>query len=204
VYIAAILVSVIFYFAGIWSPSMAADQTHPLKIGFVCVGPVNDYGWNQAHNQARLYLEKQLPGQVQTTLAEKISEGSEAERVMERMIAQGNRLIFSTSYGYMEPMLRVAARHPDIIFMQMNRLQTTKNVGTYSQMQYQPMYLAGMVAGHMTKTNKLGFVSAHPVPPMVQSINSFTLGARSVNPKAQTRVVWTNSWSDQMLEAEAA
>ncbi len=174
-----------------------------LKVGFLCVGPITDWGFNYAHNQGRLLLEKQSRGLVQTTIAEKIPESAEAERVLEKMIAQGNKLIFTTSYGFLEPALRVAQRHPDVTFMQINRFQTAKNLGSYFSHQYQPMYLAGLVAGRMTKTNKLGFVAAHPVPPLVQAINSFTLGARSVNPKAETKVVFINNWSDAPLETEA-
>lgn len=181
----------------------AEGPTRPLKVGFLAVGPVSDMGFNYANNQGRLFLEKELRGQVQTKIAEKIPESAEAERVLEKMIAQGSKLIFTVSYGFLEPALRVAARHPDVTFMQINRFQTAKNLGTFFSHQYQPMYLAGMVAGHMTKRNKLGFIGPHPVPPLIQAINSFTLGARSVNPKAQTQVVFINSWSDPALEAEA-
>ncbi|MBY0360249.1 MAG: BMP family ABC transporter substrate-binding protein [Candidatus Obscuribacterales bacterium] len=174
-----------------------------LKAGFLCVGPTSDWGWNYAHNNGRMQLEKRLAGQVQTTIAEKIPESAEAERVLEKMIAQGNKLIFTTSYGYLEPALRVAKRHPDVVFMQVNRFETAKNLGTYFSHQYQPMYLAGIAAGRMSKSNKLGFIAAHPVPPLLQAINAFTLGARSVNNKIQTKVVFINSWSDPGLEAEA-
>ncbi len=180
-----------------------AKEHEQLKVGFLCVGSITDYGFNYAHNQGRQFLEKQSHGSVQTTIAEKIPESAEAERVLEKMIAQGNKLIFTTSYGFLEPALRVAQRHPEVTFMQINRFQTRKNLGTYFSLQYQPMYLAGMVAGRMTKSNKLGFVAAHPVPPLVQAINSFTLGARSVNPKVETHVVFINNWSDAPLESEA-
>src|SRR3990167_7091629 len=123
---------------------------------------------------------------------------------MEKLIAQGNRLIFSTSYGYLEPAERVARRHPDVIFMQTWRPSRLKNVGCYITYQYEPFYAVGVVAGKMTKKNSIGFVCAHPVPILLQDINAFTLGARSVNPKAKVHVVWTNSWSDPPTEAEAA
>lgn len=173
-----------------------------LKVGFLCVGPISDWGWNYAHNRGRLNLEANMPN-LKTTLAEKIPESAEAERVLEKMIAQGNKLIFTTSYGFLEPALRVAGRHPDVVFMQVNRTNTAKNLGTYFSQLYQPFYLSGIVAGSMTKSNKLGFVAAHPVPPILQVINAFTLGARSVNPKVTTRVIWVNSWSDPPTEAEA-
>lgn len=185
------------------SKAHAAGDDGILKVGFLCVGPVTDWGWNYAHNKGKLYLEKQSAGQVKATIAEKIPESAEAERVMEKMIAQGSKLIFTTSYGFLEPALRVAKRHPEVKFMQVNRFQTAANLGTYFSHQYQPMYLTGLTAGRMTKSNKLGFIAAHPVPPLLQAINAFTLGARSVNPKAETHVVFINSWSDPALEAEA-
>ncbi len=182
---------------------LAKDSELPFKVGFITVGPVTDNGFNFAHNKARLYLEKEMPGQIQTTIVEKVPESAECERVLERLIGQGNKLIFTTSYGFLEPALRVASRHPDVDFMQINRFQTAPNLSTYFSHQYQPMYFAGMVAGHMTKTNKLGFVGAHPVPPLLQAVNAFTMGARSVNPKVTTQVIWINNWTDPALEADA-
>jgi len=184
-------------------PSSAQSNNQPFKVGFLCVGPVTDFGWNYSTNQGRLYLESHMPGQVQTTFAERIPESAEAERVLEKMIAQGAKLIFTASYGYLEPALRVAARHPDVIFMQVNRFVNAKNLGTYTTDQYQAMYLSGIVAGHMTKTNKLGFIAAHPIPHILHEINAFELGAKSVNPKAETSVIFINNWSDPPLEAEA-
>lgn len=175
----------------------------PLKVGFLCVGPATDWGFNYAHNQGRLYLVKSSEGKVQTTMAEKVPESAEAERVLEKLVASGHKLIFTTSYGYLEPAMRVAKRHPDCTFMQINRFKTAKNIGTYFSQQYQPMYLAGMAAGRMTKSHKLGFIAAHPVPPLLQAINAFTMGARSVDPQARTRVIFINSWSDAPLEAES-
>lgn len=174
-----------------------------MKVGFLLVGPASDGGWNTSHSLGRQYLNKTLAGQVETTMAESVPENADAERLIEKMIAQGNKLIFATSFGYLESVLKVAPRHPDVIFMHMSRSKIGKNFGDYRPLQYQAMYLAGMTAGRVTKTNKLGFIVPHPIPPFLQSINAFTLGARSVNPKVEIRVVWTNSWSDQVLEAEA-
>lgn len=187
------------------SPVCRAENagSAPLKVGFLLVGPVSDRGFNYSHNRGRLYVDKESHGQMQTTMVESVPENAEAERVLERMIAQGNKLIFTPSYGFLEPALRVAARHPDVTFMQINRLQDAKNMSTYFSLQEQPMYLAGMVAGHMTKSNKLGFVGANPVPALISIINAFQLGAHSVNPQAQTYVTWINKWSDPPLEAEA-
>jgi basic membrane protein A len=184
----------------------AEVSNQPLKVGFIMVESVADYGWNYAHNQGRLYLESHMPGQVKTTFAENVPESSEVERVMEKMIAQGNKLIFATSYGYLEPALRVAARHPDVIIMECGRFnsQPIKNIGTYATTYYDPMYAVGIVAGRMTKKNEIGYVGGHPVPPLILNLNAFTLGAQSVNPKVKVHVVWTNSWHDPPTEAEAA
>jgi basic membrane lipoprotein Med (substrate-binding protein (PBP1-ABC) superfamily) len=176
----------------------------PLKIGFLFVGPISDWGWSYAQNEGRLFVDSALRGKVESTSAENVPEGADAERVMEKMIAQGAKLIFATSYAYLEPVLRVAARHPDVKFMQLSRFETRPNLGTYFYLQFQPMYVAGVVAGRMTKTNKIGFVGSHPIPPIVQTINAFALGVQSVNPKARVKVVWTNTWVDPALESEAA
>lgn len=181
----------------------AENQAQPLKVGFVMVGPESDYGYNYSHNQGRLYMQSHVPN-VQTTVVASIPENAEAERVMEKLIAQGNHLIFSTSYGYLESAERVAKRHPNVTIMQTWRPSQLKNMGCYAAYQFEPLYAVGVVAGKMTRKNNIGFVCAHPVPVLVQNINSFTLGARSVNPKVKVRVVWTNSWSDPPVEAEAA
>jgi len=181
-------------------------ELKPLKVGFILVGSHLDYGWNYAHDQGRLYLEKHMSGQVQTTLVENVPESADVERVMEKMIAQGNKVIFATSYGYLEPALRVAGRHPEIIIMHAGRSNQhpMKNVGTYFATQHDPNYAAGIVAGRMTKKNEIGYVGAHPVPPLLVSLNAFTLGAHSVNAKVKVHMVWTNTWHDPVLEAETA
>jgi basic membrane protein A len=182
--------------------SAAQSDAGTFKVGFVCSGALSDRGWNYAQKLGADYLETKMPN-VKAILAENIPESAESERVLEKMIAQGCKLVFTTSYGFLDPALRVAARHPDVVFMQINRDITAKNLGTYFSWQYQPLYIAGVVAGHMTKTNKLGFIASHPVPVLLQAINAFTMGARSVNPKAVAKVVWINSWSDPPAEVEA-
>jgi len=186
---------------------VARAQTNtsvPLKVGFLFVGPISDWGWSYAQNQGRLFVESTLGNKVQTIFAENIPENSEAERIMEKMIAQGAKVIFATSYAYLEPLLRVAARHPDVKFMQQSRFETRSNVGTFFNFHYQVMYIFGTVAGQMTKTSKVGFIAARPCPPLLQAINSFALGVHAVNPKAQVKLVWTNNWIDPPTEAEAA
>lgn len=180
------------------------EELKPIKVGFIMVGPLKDSGWDEAHNDGRLYVKNALSNLVETTVSENVPETSEAERVMEKMIAQGSKLIFATSYGYMEPVLHVAARHPKVVFMQINRSGTAKNLGTYAASIDQPMYLTGVVAGRLTKTNRFGFVAGQPIPVVMQEINAFALGARSVNPKATVSVVWINSWNDPAAESEAA
>ncbi len=189
-------------FAGLANQAVA---TTPLKVGFLMGGPVTDFGWNQAHNDGRIYLEKHMAGTVQTIFAERIPENSEAGRVMEKMIAQGAKVIFATTYGYLDPMLKVAARHPDVTFMQINRYSEEKrpNIGAYYPYYFEPLYSAGIVAGRMTKSNKLGFIVGHAVPNVLAGVNAFTLGARSVNPLVKVNLVCTNSWNDPAMEAEA-
>jgi basic membrane protein A and related proteins len=186
--------------------NLAATGTNPLKVGFITTGSINDFGYNYAHNQGRLYLQSALPNQVETSIVENIPENAEVERVMEKMVAQGTQLIFSTSYGFFDPALRVVARHPNVSILQCGREspKPIKNFATYNARAFEPMYVAGVVAGQVTKTNNMGFIGAHPMPVILQEINAFTLGARSVNPKVKVRVVWTNSWCDPPSEAEAA
>ncbi len=185
----------------------AESQTNPqpLKVGFVLCGPITDNGWNQSHNDGRLYLEKTMGSKVQTIFAESVPENSEAGRVIEKMIAQGVKIIFTTSYGFFEPALQAAARHPDVVFMQINRYSEQKraNVGVYFPYYFEPMYAAGVVAGKMTKTNKIGFIVGHAVSNVLAVVNSFTLGAQSVNPKVKVHLVCTNSWNDPVTESEA-
>jgi len=183
-----------------------SENEAPLKVGFIMVGPVNDYGWNQAHYQGCEYLGKTLKGKVETTYVEKIPESSDVERVLEKMISQGAKLIFATSYGYLEPAIRVASKHPEVIIMHCgnrSRLQKIANVGTYFGSQYEAAYVVGTVAGRMTKNNNIGCVEPHPVPQILEKLNSFMLGVHSVNPAAKVHIVWINNWTDPPTEAEA-
>ena len=183
----------------------SATVSVPLKIGFVLCGPITDYGWNQAHNDGRLFLERTMNGKVQTIFAESVPENSDAGRVMEKMIAQGAKVIFATSYGYLDSALQVAARHPDVKFMQINRYSEQKraNIGVYFPYYFETLYVNGIVAGRMTKSNKLGFLVGHAVPNVLAAVNAFELGAQSVNPQAKVRLVCTNSWNDSVTESES-
>jgi basic membrane protein A len=187
------------------APSGAQKQnSKPLKISFIMAGPLKHSGWDDAHNAARLFVQSSLGNQIETKVADSVPETPEAEKVMEKMIAQGSKLIFATSSGFTDSVTHVASRHPDVVFEQLNRYGTTKNIGAYAARIDQPLYIAGLVAGRATRTNKLGFVAAKPTPQVIQAINAYTLGARSVNPNVIVSVVWINSWSNAAAEAKAA
>lgn len=182
----------------------AKKAPEPMKVGFVYVSPVGDAGWTQQHNFGRLQLEKALAGKVTTAFVEKVPEGADAERVIRDLAAQGNKLIFTTSFGFMNPTLKVAEEFPNSMFEHATGYKTSKNMAAYNARFYEGRYLGGMVAGKSTKTNTLGYVAAFPIPEVLQGINAYTLGARSVNPKVQVRVIWVNSWYDPGKERDAA
>ena len=182
----------------------AAAKAEPLKIAFAYVGPVGDGGWTFAHDNGRKEIEKAFGDKVVTSFVEKVPESADAERVIRDMAAQGNKLIFGTTFGYMEPMLKVAADHKDIKFEHATGYKTAENMRTYDSRTYEGAYMAGVIAGKMTKTNTLGVVASIPIPEVVRNINSFTLGAQSVNPKIKTKVVWVNEWFNPPKETEAA
>ncbi len=172
------------------------------KVGFIYVGPRNDYGYNYAQDQGRLYLEQNTPG-VETVSFENIPENADVERVMERMIRSGVTIVFPTSYGYLDSALKVAGRHPDVVFMHSGGFKLAPNLGTYFAGIDEAMYLGGITAGAATESGKLGFIAAHPIPQVLRNINAFTRGAQSVNPDVTTTVVWTGTWSDPAKESEA-
>ncbi|MDX9844371.1 MAG: BMP family ABC transporter substrate-binding protein [Aquabacterium sp.] len=182
----------------------AASAAEPLQIAFAYVGPVGDAGWTYAHNEGRLAVEKEFGDKVKTSIVEKVPEGPEAERVIRDLVGQGAKLVFGTTFGYMEPMLKVAADHPDVKFEHATGYKTAANMRTYDARTYEGAYMAGVIAGSMTKTNTLGVVGSIPIPEVIRNINSFTLGAQSVNPKIKTKVVWVNAWFDPPKETEGA
>jgi basic membrane protein A and related proteins len=181
-----------------------APKAEPLKVGFVYVSPVGDAGWTSQHNAGRLAMEKALGDKVKTSFVEKVPEGADAERVIRDLAQQGNTLIFTTSFGFMNPTIKVAEEFPNTKFEHATGYKTAPNVNIYNARFYEGRYLAGMVAGGMSKSGTLGYVAAFPIPEVLQGINAFTLGARAVNPKAQVRVVWVNSWYDPGKERDAA
>jgi simple sugar transport system substrate-binding protein len=191
------------------APAPAAEapapaKADPLKIAFAYVGPVGDGGWTFAHDNARKALEKEFGDRIVTSYVESVPESADAERVIRDMAGQGNKLIFGTTFGYMEPMLKVAADHPDVKFEHATGYKTAENMRTYDSRTYEGAYMAGVIAGKMTQSNTLGVVASIPIPEVVRNINSFTLGAQSTNPKITTKVVWVNEWFNPPKETEAA
>ena len=176
----------------------------PLNIAFAYVGPVGDGGWSFAHDNGRKALEKEFGDKVKTTFVESVPESADAERVFRDLVGQGNKLIFGTTFGYMEPMLKVATDSKDVKFEHATGYKTAENMRTYDSRTYEGAYMAGIIAGAMTKSNTLGVVGSVPIPEVLRNINSFTLGAQSVNPKITTKVVWVNEWFSPPKETEAA
>lgn len=189
------------------APAPAAEapaKAEPLKAAFVYVGPVGDAGWSYSHDLGRRNAVAKFGDKVVTTYVEKVPEGPDAERVIRDLVAQGNKVVFATSFGFMESMVKVAKDHPEVYFEHATGYKTSENMRVYEARFYEGAYLAGVVAGKMTKTNTLGFVASFPIPEVLRNIDAFTLGAQSVNPKVKTRVVWINSWFDPPKETEAA
>ena len=182
----------------------AAAKAEPLKIAFAYVGPVGDGGWTFAHDNARKALEKEFGDKIQTSFVENVPESADAERVIRDMVGQGNKLVFGTTFGYMEPMLKVAADTPDVKFEHATGYKQAANMRTYDSRTYEGAYMAGVIAGKMAKSNTLGVVASIPIPEVIRNINSFTLGAQSSNPKVKTKVVWVNEWFNPPKETEAA
>ena len=181
-------------------PVSSSDED--FKVGFIYVGPIGDGGWTYSHNDGRLYLEQELG--VETIYRESVPEGPEVEKVMNDMIDQGAKVIFATSFGYMDYVEKVSKQHPEVKFLHCSGYKTTENMSNYFGRMYEPRYLSGVVAGLKTKSNKIGYVAAFEIPEVIRGINAFTLGVRSVNPDAKVMVRWTHTWYDPAKEKEAA
>jgi len=173
-----------------------------LTVGFIYVGPIGDGGWSFAHNAGRLYLEKELG--VKTLYKESVPESQDVEKVAASMIDQGAKVIFATSFGYMDYVEKLSKKYPDVIFLHCSGYKSGKNMNNYFGRMEEPRFLSGLVAGMKTQSNKLGYVAAYELPEVVRGINAFTLGVQAVNPKATVEVVWTHTWYDPAKEKEAA
>ncbi len=187
--------------AGIATTAQAEEK---LKVGFIYVGPIGDHGWSYQHDQGRLAIEKALGDKVQTSYLEKVPEGADAERALERLARSGHKLIFATSFGYMDSVIKVAKRHPDVKFEHATGYKRAKNVSTYSARFYEGRYIIGKIAAKVSKKGMAGYIASFPIPEVVRGINAFMLGAQSVNPQFKIKVVWVNSWYDPGKEADAA
>ncbi len=182
--------------------SVTTTNAAETKAGFILVGPVGDHGWSYQHDQGRLAMAKNLG--IKTTVVESVKEGADAERVIRKLATSGYNLIFTTSFGYMNSTLKVAKQFPKVKFEHATGYKRSKNVSTYGARFYEGRYVAGILAGRMTKSNIIGYIGSFPIPEVVRGIDSFTIALRKVNPKAVVKVIWVNSWYDPGKESDAA
>lgn len=201
--LAATLVAACFFLPAVQAQT-TPKITEPIKAGFVYVSPITEAGWTRQHDEGRKAVEKALGDQVKTTFVADVAEGADAERVIRDLAQQGHQIIFTPSFGYMEPTLKVAKEFPNVKFESVTGFKTASNVAASNARYYEGRYLAGNAAGRMTKSNVAGYVAGFPIPEVLQGINAFTLGMRSVNPQATVKVVWLNAWFDPPKEREAA
>jgi simple sugar transport system substrate-binding protein len=187
--------------AGVSGDASAADK---LKVGFIYLGPVGDLGWTYQHELARQALVKEFGDKIETTFLENVPEGPDAERAIEQLVRAGNKLIFTTSFGYMDPTLKVAKKYPNVHFEHCSGYKRDKNMSTYSARWYQGRYIQGQIAAKMSKAGVLGYIGSFPIPEVVSGINATMLGALSVNPNMKVKIIWVNSWFDPGKEADAA
>lgn len=182
----------------------AAQAADKLKACWVYVGPVGDFGYSYQHDQGRKAVEKELGDKVETVFLENVAEGPDAERAIERLAREGCKIIFTTSFGFMDPTIKVAAKYPDIKFEHATGYKMADNVAIYNARFYEGRYVMGQVAAKMSKTGVAGYIVSFPIPEVVMGINAFMLGAQSVNPDFKIKIVWVNSWYDPGKEADAA
>jgi len=192
----AVLLSVMFF-----SVAHAGDK---IKVGFIYVGPIGDHGWTYRHDIGRLDVEKHFGDKVETVYLENVKYGPDSERAIRAMAQNGADIIFATSFGYMEPMLKVAKEFPNVKFEHATGYKQSKNMATYGLRLYQARHIQGVIAGLMTKTNKICYVGAFPIPEVIREINTYYLGAKTVNPDVDIDIVWVNTWYDPGKEAQAA
>jgi basic membrane protein A len=186
--------------AALATGALAAEK---LKVGFIYVGPVGDFGYSYQHDQGRQAMAKALGDKVETTFLENVPE-NDSERSIEQLARTGHKLIFTTSFGFMEPTLKVAKKYSNVKFEHATGFKRAANVSTYSARFYEGRYVIGQIAGKMTKSNTIGYIAAFPIPEVVSGINAFYLGAKSVNPDVKLKIIWANTWFDPGKEAEAA
>jgi basic membrane protein A len=183
------------------SSANAADK---LKVGFIYLGPIGDLGWTYQHDQARQALVKEFGDKIETTYLENVPEGPDAERAIEQLVRAGNKLIFTTSFGYMDPTLKVAKKYPDVHFEHATGFKKDKNMSIYNGRFYEGRYIQGVIAGKMSKAGVLGYIASFPIPEVIMGINATMLGAQTVNPNIKVKIIWVNTWFDPPKEADAA
>lgn len=184
--------------------SFSAFAAEPVKVGFIYVGPIGDHGWTYRHDIGRQQVEEHFGDAVETIYLESVSEGPDTERAIRMMIQEGADIIFTTSFGFMDPTLRVAKENPDVYFEHATGFKRHDNMSTYGLRLYQARHVQGVIAGLMTKTNKICYVAAFPIPEVIREINTYYLGAKSVNPNVDIDIVWVNTWYDPGKESQAA
>jgi len=183
---------------------LSASAADKLKVGFIYLGPVGDFGWTYQHEVARQALAKEFGDKIETTYLENVSEGPDAERSIEQLVRAGNKLIFTTSFGYMDPTLKVAKKYPNVHFEHATGYKRDKNMSTYSARWYQGRYIQGIIAAKMSKSGVLGYIGSFPIPEVVSGINATILGAQTINPNIKVKIIWANTWFDPGKEADAA
>ena len=184
--------------------TLSIAHAEPFKVGFVYVGPIGDHGWTYMHDKGRLAVEEHFGDAVETVYVESVPEGPDATQVMDNMIRSGVDMIFTTSFGYMEQTVKAAKENPDVIFEHATGYKTAPNLSVYSSKFYEGRYVQGVIAGHMSKAGKAGYIASFPIPEVIRGINAFYLGAKSINPNFDVDIVWVNTWYDPPKEADAA
>ena len=193
--------AVLLLAAGFTGAASAADK---LKVGFIYLGPVGDFGWTYQHELARQALVKEFGDKIETTYLENVPEGPDSERAIEQLVRAGNKLIFTTSFGYMDPTLKVAKKYPNVHFEHATGFKKDKNMSIYNGRFYEGRYIQGVIAGKMSKAGVLGYIGSFPIPEVIMGINATMLGAQTVNPNIKVKIIWVNTWFDPGKEADAA
>lgn len=187
-----------------FAPMQANAADDPLKVGFVYVGPVGDHGWTYQHDQGRLAVEKAFGDKVKTSYVENVAEGADSERVISQMARSGHDLIFTTSFGFMNPTLKVAKKFPKVVFEHATGYKRSKNMSTYIARTYEGRYVSGYVAANMTKSKKVGYIASFPIPEVIRDINAVKLAMNTIDPDIELKIVWVSTWYDPAKEADAA
>src|SRR5210317_2561595 len=199
-----IIKTIVVAAAVVFSMAMGASAADKVKVGFIYVGPIGDHGWTYRHDIGRQQVEEAYGDKVETTFVESVPEGPDAERVMRQMAKGGADIIFATSFGYMQSMAKVAKEFPNVKFEHATGYKQAENMATYGLRLYQARHVQGIIAGMMTKTNKICYVGAYPIPEVIREINTFYLGAKKMNPDVDIDIIWVNTWYDPVKEATAA